>query len=110
MKHVGNVRLRNTYRVESSPGEFRVSSLNSRGAEYGQLISTQIVDHLRNAARGQTISVDEAMRELVRSMLALPYRTGYKLRFFAQAVLVALVALGVATHTKVGHRFEYDIG
>lgn len=67
------------------------------------------MNHFRKLTRGQTVTVDDAMHELRRLPVQLPYQYGYKLRFFAQNVLVILVALGNASHNKVGHRFEYDI-
>ena len=75
-RRVGNVRLRNTYRVESSQDNFRVSSTNSKGAEYSQLVSGKIVTHFRKVTRGQTVTVDDAMIELRRLPLQLPYRYG----------------------------------
>jgi len=108
-RDIGRVRLRNTYCVECSANNFRVSSTSPKGAGYSQLVPEPVVTHFRKIACGQTVTVDEAMRALARSSLQLPYQYGYKLRFFAQNVLVVLVALGKACQTRVGHRFEYDI-
>ena len=108
-QHVGNVRLRNLYTVERSNNQFRVSSSNARGAERSQLVPKSVVDHLRRSFRGQTVIVEEAERELARIKRKLPYQYGFELHFFAQYGLVILVALGLASYRKAGHRFEYDV-
>jgi hypothetical protein len=108
-QHIGNVRLRNLYKVERSNDQFRVSSSNARGAERSQLVAKSVVDHLRRSFRGQTVIVEEAERELARIKSKLPYQYGFQLGFFAQYGLVILVALELASCRKAGHRFEYDV-
>jgi hypothetical protein len=106
---IATVKLRNDYRVERSADQFRVRSVTDRDGEYGQLVKEEIVRHLGKTLRGQTVTVNEVERVLLKSGLRLPYRYGYKLHFFAQQSLVTLVACGRASHAKVGNRFEYHV-
>ena len=108
-QHIGDVRLRNQYKVERSNDQFRVSSINARGAERSQIVAKSVADHLRRSFRGQTVIVEEAERELTRIKSKLPYQHGFQLHFFAQYGLIILVALGLASHRKAGRRFEYDV-
>jgi len=106
---IGVVTLRNKYQVHREADTFRVWSATARGADFGQIVRGEIVRHLAKALQGQTVTVPEAERALLNSGIPLPYNYGYKLHFFAQNVLIALVATGNASHRRVGRRFEYDI-
>ena len=106
---IGIVRLRNEYHVDRKADTFRVWSGNKRGAGFGQTVEGKLVRYLANALQGQTVTVPEAESALVKSGLPLPYKYGHKLNFFAQTVLVVLVATRTASHRRVGRGFEYDI-
>jgi len=106
---VGVVKLRNEYHVHRKADTFRVWSATARGADYGQTVSGEIVRHLAKALQGQTVTVPKAESELLKSGIRLPYNYGYKLHFFAQSALIALVATRNASHRRVGRGFEYDI-
>jgi hypothetical protein len=106
---IGVVTLRNRYYVERSADTYRIRSITPRKAEFGQAIEGVIIRYLAKTLEGQTVTVEEAEKALVESGLKLPYHYGYKLHFFAQSTLVALVASGQASRTKVGRRFEYYI-
>jgi hypothetical protein len=103
------VTLRNQYHVEREADTFRIWSATKRGADFGQTVEGKIVRYLANALQGQTVTVPEAQRALLKSAMRLPYSYGHKLHFFTQSVLVALVATGNASHRRVGRGFEYDV-
>ena len=107
--HIAVVTLRNDYHVEREADTFRVCSATKRGAGFSQTIEGQIVRYLASALHGQTVTVPEAENALLKSGIKLPYSYGYKLRFFAQTVLIVLVASGNASHRRVGRGFDYDI-
>ena len=107
--HIGVVTLRRTYHVDREADTFHIWSATERGADFGQTVEGKIVRYLANALQGQTVTVPEAETALRKSGIKLPYRYGYKLHFFAQTVLIALVANGNASHRRVGQGFEYDI-
>jgi len=106
---IGVVTLRRQYVVERNADVYRVRSSTPRQAEFAQLVEGPVVRHLAKALEGQTVTVEDAEKELRQSSLKLPYQYGYKLHFFAQNALVVLVASGQASRTKVGQRFEYHI-
>ena len=101
--------MRNEYRVDREADMFRVSSANKRGADFGQIVEGRIVRYLAKALEGQTVTVPEAETALRKSGIKLPYSYGYKLHFFAQNALIVLVAIGNASHRRIGRGFEYDI-
>src|SRR5438093_10278734 len=106
---IGVVTLRNEYHVHREADIFRVWSATERGADFGQTVDGKIVRYLANALQGQTVTVTEAESTLAKSDLPLPYKYGHKLHFFAQTVLVVLVATRTASHRRVGRGFEFEI-
>lgn len=106
---IGTVRLRKERKVERSADTYRVTSITPRKAEFAQSIDGEVVRHLAATLAGKTVTVEDAEKELRTSGLRLPYQYGYKLHFFAQDILIILVASGQASQTKVGRRFEYHI-
>jgi hypothetical protein len=112
LKLVGKVVLRNDYRIlQDSDGDYRVTHEDTRGAEYTQCVAAGVVQYLRRKCRGTTVLVADARAVLEEAPPSLkrPYSYGYKLRFYAQSVLVVLVALRQARYKKSGKRFEYTI-
>jgi hypothetical protein len=107
--HIGAVTLRRTYHVDREGDTFRIWSSTERGADFGQTVEGKVIRYLAKALQGQTVTVPEAKSTLLKSGIRLPYKDGYKLHFFAQSVLIALVASRQASHRKVGNRFEYDL-
>lgn len=101
--------LRRTYHVDREADTFHIWSVSERGADFGQTVEGKIVRYLADALQGQTVTVSEAESALLKSRIRLPYKYGYKRHFFAQSVLVVLVATGSASHRRVGRGFEYDI-
>lgn len=106
---LGVVTLRNKYHVDREADAFRVWSATERGADFGQIVKGEIIRYLASALEGQTVTVPDAERTLLKSGIPLPYKYGYKLHFFAQSALIALVATGNASHQRIGRGFEYHI-
>jgi hypothetical protein len=107
--HIGVVKLRRIYHVDRKADTFHIWSATERGADFGQAVEGKIVRYLAKTLQGQTVTVPEAASALLKSEIGLPYEYGHKLRFFAQNVLVVLVASKQASHRKVGNKFEYDL-
>jgi hypothetical protein len=111
-KLIGKVVLRNPYRVlMNSDGEFRVTHKNARGAEHSQDVASKVVQYVQKKFRGKTVSVADAQEllEAAPAQLGIPYDFGYQLYFYAQRVLIVLVAKRQATYGKCGRRFDYTI-
>jgi hypothetical protein len=109
---VGKVVLRNPYRVLlDSVGDYEVSYKDPRGCEYSQDVAAKVVRYVQKKCRGKTVAVAEAqtLLEGAPKGLPVPYAYGFKLRYYAQAVLVVLVATRQARYKKCGQRFEYEI-
>lgn len=111
-KLMGTVTLRNPYRVGlNSNGDYKVTSKSSRGAGYSQEVAATVVDYVYKQCRGRTVTVADAkdLLEHAPKTLRGPFDYGYKLQFYAQDVLLVLVAIGRASYLKCGSRFEYTI-
>jgi hypothetical protein len=106
---IGIVTLRNEYHVDRSADTYRIRNFTKRSAEFGQSVEGCVLRYMAKTLEGQTVTVEDAEEVLRKSGLQLPYGYGYKLHFYAQNVLVALVASGQASHSKTGNRFEYHI-
>jgi hypothetical protein len=111
-KLLGNVTLRNTYRVvQASGGDYKVNHKDQRGACYTQDIAAKAVHLVGRQLRGSTVTVSDVEVFLAHAPKSVrgPYDYGYKLHFYAQSVLLVLVATGRASHIKSGRGFEYTI-
>jgi hypothetical protein len=109
---IGKVVLRNDYRIYSdAEADYKVVHQDRRGAEYSQFVASAVAEYVRRKSRGRSVTVAETQRLLERApkRLQVPYDFGFKLQFYAQAVLLVLVALRQASYKKVGQRFEYTV-
>lgn len=108
---LGEVTLRNTYRVFEDVGAYVVEGTDKRGTAYRHTVPSQAVEFLRSAFQGAAVTSQEAATELepVARGLGLPYHYGYKLNFYAQSVLLVLVARGDAATEKRGRAFHYTV-
>jgi hypothetical protein len=102
---IGSVMLRNEYTVYECLDCYEVESANRHGQRFTQEVQFQVVEFMRVRLAGLNVTSDEAAAalELAAKELSLPYAYGHKLKFYAQAVLIVLVALARASHKKVGH-------
>jgi hypothetical protein len=111
MDLTGEVRLaRRTYRVFSDGDLYLVRSLKPGATTFEEEIASSVVLWLEERLKGRRVDKDEAAGVLkTRSAtLSIPYQ-GYKLAFYAQAVLVILVALGKAAVEVEGRRYFYRL-
>lgn len=108
---VGQVNLRNAYRVYKNGNVYSVVGENRRGQSYESKISQDAVSYLRDRLGGQRVDAAGAARILApkAESFRLPYTYGDKLRYSAQHVLIALVALGEATVVKEGRSCIYSV-
>jgi hypothetical protein len=108
LKHVN---LRNDYTVYEDGGSYLVAGENRRGQRYECRVLPGAISYICSRLAGQRVTAEQAGRviEPVAQRFKLPYTYGDKLRFSAQYVLVAAVALGHATVTKEGRSYIYSI-
>jgi hypothetical protein len=108
---VGTVELRNSHWVYRKGTDFRVVQKDRHGEEHAELIPRDVVDFIAGRTRGGEIDVDKAAQLLDSAAgdLRLPYTYGYKLHYYAQDVLIVLVAVGAASVRKVGRAYLYAI-
>lgn len=111
MRLLGEVTLRNPRRVFADGATFVVESEDRRGAVYRTRVPTSVVAALHTIVGGQEVSAAEAadLLEPVARELGIPYTYGHKLRFYAQDVLIVLIARGDATLRKLGREYRYSV-
>lgn len=108
---IATIQLRNEHRVyKRADGNYFVESEDRHGAHHGQDVSSDVVDWLALNLAGAITNSERAADLLEWSAdLDLPYTYGHKLRYFAQDVLLVLVATGRATMAQEGRGFTYRI-
>lgn len=108
---IAKVALRNEYAVYECSDHYEVEATQAHGTRYIDEVPNEAVELLKAELKGRSVTVEEAADalELAAEHLSLPYAYGHKLKFYAQTVLVVLVALTVASHEKAGRRFLYTI-
>jgi hypothetical protein len=113
IKFIGQVELRNHRRVYYQNDSYRVEQINPTREQvtYSYDIPDKAVDYLYNQLNGCIVTPEEASTVLkpVAKNLNLPFTCGHKLDYYAQEVLVVLVALGKASLSKEGRRYFYTI-
>lgn len=109
-KFIGEIQLRNSRRIYSEGEIFIVEQTDKNGRITTEKIDVKIVNSLRRVLKGKTVSVKEAFETLstIKGMI-LPYNHGYKLSYYAQDILIVLVALERASVEKVGRAYYYTI-
>lgn len=107
---IGEVELRNTYRVYRDGRRYIVEADNGR-QQFVYHVPRRTVDRFYAMINGQTVTVNDllAREQLLRhrGLELESYSGGYKLRYELQNLLVILVALGHATLEKHGREFVY---
>ena len=113
IKFIGQVELRNSHRVYYQQDSYRVEQINQNREQvtYSYDIPDKAVEYLYNQLKGCKVTPEDASTVLkpVAKNFNLPYKYGHKLDYYAQEVLVVLVALGQAILTKEGRAYFYTI-
>lgn len=110
MEFIGKVELRNSRRVYYQDNSYRVEQINPKKT-YSCDISDKAVEYLYNKLKGRKVTPKDASTVLapVAKNLNFPYTDDWQLDFYAQEVLVVLVALGQAILAKEGRAYFYTI-
>jgi hypothetical protein len=108
---VGKVQLRNLHVVYRCHDAFEVESVDRNGRRYIERFPFAVAAHVRTTLAGRTVTVEDAANtlELEAIRLDIPYAYGHKLRFYAQSVLIILVACSHASCQKDGRRYRYTV-
>ena len=113
IKFIGEVELRNSRRVYYQEDSYRVEQINPNREQvtYSDDIPDKAVEYLYNQLKGCKVTPKDASTVLqaVAKNFNLPYNYGHKLDYYAQEVLVVLVALGKVSLSKDGRRYFYTI-
>ncbi len=108
------VKLRNRYWVYQEAHGYRVDQVDRDGQTNSVSIPQSVVDYLYHALEGSRVDAGQAERVLANvpegDPLSLQSVGGCPLEFYAQDVLLVLVALKKATCMNVNHQFIYTIG
>ena len=110
-KLLGQVSLRNDYKVYEDGKTYVVTGENPRGQRYECRVFPEAVSYLCRRLEGQRVTAEQAGKtvEPVAERFELPYTYGDKLRYSGQYVLIAAVALRQATVVKEGRSYLYSI-
>ena len=113
IKFIGEVELRNHRRVYYLQDFYRVEQVNPNRKEVNHSydIPDKAVEYLYNQLNGRRVTTKDASTVLkpVAKSLNLPYSYDHQLDYYAQEVLVVLVALGKASLSKEGRGYFYTI-
>jgi hypothetical protein len=105
--------LRNTtYQVyKEAEGGFTVESTDRKGATHAQHVEEATVEWLHERLQMRRVNKDEAAEILAGAPLSarVPFGPGWRLNFFAQPVLLVLVALRKAAVAQEGRSFLYTV-
>jgi hypothetical protein len=109
--YLGAVTLRNERHIYEEGNAYYVEETDKHGRVYKEAIPGQAVAFLRETLGGTTATVEDALEALepVAGTLGLPYTYGHKLKFYAQNVLLVLVAKGEADVEQQGRAYHYTI-
>jgi hypothetical protein len=109
---VGSLELRNPRNVFRDGDWYFVEATDRNGKAYTERIPLAAVARVSDALKGRTAVVEDAVGVVSEcaSELSLPYTHGYKLHYYAQDILLVLVATGRASLKRKGRRFHYRIG
>ena len=108
---IDTIKLRNKREVYELDSGYRVDQVDSHGEKHQRRIPDRVADFCAEQFSGQEVTVPEAKKILQphAERLGLPYTYGHKLKFYAQSVLLALVATGRATMRKEGNQYHYAV-
>jgi hypothetical protein len=106
------IELRRLHRVyRDGRNGFFVEIEDGHGATHTNHVSAEASDWLGRRLAGSTTTRKEAagLLEPVADELGLPFQYGYKLDYYAQDILLTLVAEGRATVERAGRGYEYRV-
>jgi hypothetical protein len=110
---IGEVDLRNCHRVYREGADYRVDQVNESREQvvYSYTIPAEAVKYLCSQLKGRRVTKKEgaAVLKPVANRFNLPFNDDWKLDYYAQEVLVVLVALGQAWVNKEGRGYFYTI-
>ena len=110
-KLLGQVQLRNLYRVHEDGDSYVVTGESPRGQRYECRVRREAVTYLRDRLAGRRVTAAQAGDALrpMAERFKLPYTYGDRLRFSGQYVLVVAVALGHVIVAKEGRSYVYSV-
>jgi uncharacterized protein (DUF1810 family) len=110
-KLLGQVSLRNDYKVYEDGKTYVVAGENPRGQRYECSVLPEAVSYLCRRLKGQRVTAEQAGKaiEPVAERFRLPYTYGDKLKYSGQYVLIAAVALDQASVVKEGRSYVYSV-
>ena len=105
------IELRNRRDIYREGNDFIIVQKDQKDREYSNSIPTFVVDYLFTQLKGKRVIREDAQEilEPKAAELNLPYQYGHQLGYYAQDVLLVLVALDRATITKEGRRYIYAV-
>jgi hypothetical protein len=108
---IDTIKLRNKREVYELADGYRVDHVDAHGTKHQRRIPDQVANFCAEEFSGRELTVEEAKKLLQphAQHLDLPYTYGYKLKFYAQKVLIVLVASGRVTMRKKGNRYLYAV-
>jgi hypothetical protein len=110
---IGEVLLRDRYRVYRDGEDFQVDTINDKrpSVVYNATIRGTAVEFLYAKAKGQQITTKEATTILseVARKFELPYTYGSKLYYYAERVLLVLASLKRASIRMEGRECIYTV-
>jgi len=111
-KRLRTFHLRGKHEVFEADCGYTVVHTGGNGEKYLDEVSPGVADFLFAECAGTSVTRIQAARKLRQAAhrLEMPYTYGYKLGFYAQAVLLVLAATDRATFEKDGRRYRYWIG
>ena len=111
-EYIGKVTLRNTRDVFKDHKIYIVKCKSKREEIKSISIRKELVDYVFSKFSGKELIVEDIEyfleREDVFKKFKIPFEYGFKLHFYAQDILIILVALNKATLKKRGNRYFYQ--
>ena len=110
-KFLKTIELRNSRDIYRDGTEFLIVQKDKKGREYSRSVPSFVVDYLLMQLKGKRVIREDAQEilEPKAGEFNLPYHYGHQLGYYAQDVLLILVALDKATKTKEGRRYIYTV-
>ena len=107
---IGEFTLKNDYTIYRTKEGYKSVS-KKKTQEYVQHIPDEVYESAKIQLSGREWSVGEAAErlEVIAKSDNWPFYYGHKLKFFSQAILLAIVANGEGDFDKESHSFIYTV-